>query len=214
MELNADLLETMIKASSSMVQQSQQLSAAEQGTFSQEICMQLELLMDGLSQMEASLQLRQDGQQNVPVDAATDRQEQDNKQQQAAADKPDAEKPGTARGASSVSSTNQTRAAVGDAPAEQKSGETDGNKVEKPTQQQQQQAQTALSKMTASHLDQLQGLILVALGNKSAGLNPKNLLAPLQLNQLILQRAEADVAALLVAISSLLDCQSSFAKLR
>ena len=201
----------MLNASTTMVQQSQQLSAAEQGTFTQEVCMQLELLMDGLSQQEAALQLSQLGHQDTAVEASAESPtQQDVDQQQVAdGDGPSKDQP---RAASPV--TSQVKASTGDVQNEGQSKESDGNQEAQSALQLQQQSKTVLSRLTATHLPQLQRLILVALGNQCPGLNPKNLLAPLQLNQLILQRAEVDQAALLAAINPLLDWHSSFAQLR
>ncbi len=161
--------------------------------------MQLELLMDGLAQREAALQLRQPSQGASGGDSS-------------------GTQPGQSGGSSNGPAQDVQEASnTGSGSAEPR--ETDGQ-VAKPAaaaasqQLQQQQAATALSSITAAHLPGVHQIVLQALGNTTPDLDVKNLLAPLQLNQLLLQRAEADTKSVVPIVEELLERQSNFVSLR
>ncbi|KAK9839154.1 hypothetical protein WJX74_010625 [Apatococcus lobatus] len=208
----ADFLAAMLKASASMLGGLQRVSTSKQGTSTQELCMQLELLMDGLAQREAAMKLqairRAADAMSLPADLDTDDhapdegvEKRDAKQQADSVQVPDDEQ--TAAGASQRG--NQAVALPRVAPS---SAATDANA------QRQQQVHEVLSRLTADAMPQLQALILQALGNRTKGLDTKNLLAPLQLNQLMLRRAEPHAEALIPAVEGLLGWQSNLAQLR
>ena len=170
--------------------------------------MQLELLMDGLAQREAVVKL-QTGQQ-VAEPAQLPREEElvdegsalGKNEESVTVDK------STSAGAAGRQLTNADELPT--APPEAAHAAAQRQQQ----QQQQQQTHEALARMTAENMPQLQALILQVLENKSKGLDPKNLLAPLQLNQLMLRRAEADAEALAPAVRGLLHWKSALAQLR
>ena len=167
--------------------------------------MQLELLMDGLAQREAVLKLQASQQVAESAQLPTEEEPADEGLDQ-----------GRNEEGKTVDKSASEAAAAGRQLTKAHELPAAPPEAAHATAQQQQQQQTheALARMTAENMPQLQALILQVLENTCKGLDPKNLLAPLQLNQLMLRRAEANAEALAPAVRNLLHWKSAFAQLR
>lgn len=225
--LLADALAVMLRASTSMLKLLQRLPASKQGASTQEVCMQLELLMDGLAQREAAVKLRASQQPaaSVMLPAHLDAEESVSREEVKLGAKMDGQAAGDLGAGKDMGEVPQTagiastaHAAASQQQQQQTTHEPSATAPEAADaaaqQQQQQQAHEVLARMTAEYMRQLQALILQALGNRAKGLDIKNLLAPLQLNQLVLRRAEAHPVALTQAAAGLLSWKSNLAQLR
>ena len=224
--LLADALVVMLRVSTSMLKLLQRLPASKQGASTQEVCMQLELLMDGLAQREAAVKLRasQRPAASVTLPAHLDAEEPASEEEAKLRDEKrevNGQAVGDSEAGKDIGEVHQTE---GDISAAHASASHQQQQAHEPSlaapgaadaaAQQQQQAHEVLARMTAEYMPQLQALILQALGNRAKGLDIKNLLAPLQLNQLVLRRAEAHPVALTQAVAGLLYWKSNLAQLR